>query len=253
MRASWTGSISWGLVNIPVKIYSATKSKQVSFRTLCKQHVVPVHYKMVCEHGEEISRDNVVMGLEFEKGSYFILDTEEIKKLKPKRTDTLEIYEFVDLEQIDPVYYEKHYYMIPQKKKDKAFFLLRELLQETKKAAIGKVVIKNKEYLCAIQPYKKGLLLSILHYYDEIRDVNELENLDEIPEISEKEKELGRLLIQKYYNEKFDLSKYKDTFIEELKELVKKKMAGEEVKIEEAKPKEEEISLMEALKASIEK
>ena len=117
----------------------------------------------------------------------------------------------------------------------------------------GKVVIKNKEYLCAIQPYKKGLLLSILHYYDEIRDVNELENLDEVPEISEKEKELGRLLIQKYYNEKFDLSKYKDTFIEELKELVKKKMAGEEVKIEEAKPKEEEISLMEALKASIEK
>lgn len=252
MRASWSGNISWGLVSIPVKIYSATKSRPVSFKMLCKQHNLPIHYKMVCENGEELKKEDIVMGLEFEKNSYFILDAEEIKKLRPKRTDTLEIYEFIDLEQIDPVYYDKQYYMIPQRKKDKAFFLLRELLEEMKKAAIGKVVIKNKEYLCAIQPYRKGLLLSILHYYDEIRDINELENLDEVPELDEKEKELGRLLIEKYYNEEFDLSKYKDTFIEELKEMIKKKMEGKEVKVEEAKPKEE-ISLMEALKASIEK
>ena len=253
MRASWAGNISWGLVSIPVKIYAATKSKQVSFRMRCKEHVVPVHYKMVCEHGEELSKDNVVMGLKFEKKSYFILDTEEIKKLKPKRTDTLEIYEFVDLEQIDPVYYEKHYYMIPQKKRDKAFFLLRELLEEMKKAAIGKVVIKNKEYLCAIQPYKKGLLLSILHYYDEIRSIDELENLEEIPEISDKEKELGKMLIEKYYSREFNLSKYKDTFMEELKELISKKMKGEEIVEPAKKEAREEISLMEALKASVER
>lgn len=252
MKASWTGNISWGLVSIPVKIYSATKSKQVSFKMLCKQHKVPVHYKMVCENGEELKKDDIVMGLEFEKGNYFILDAEEIKNLKPKRTDNLEIYEFVDVDKIEPLYYDKSYYMIPQKKKDKAFFLFKELLDEMKKAAIGKVVIKNKEYLCAILPYKKGLLLSILHYYDEIRSMDELENLDEVPEISEKEKKLGKMLIEKYYSKEFELSKYKDTFMEELKELIRRKMEGEEIVVEEAKEREE-VSLMEALKASIEK
>jgi DNA end-binding protein Ku len=142
--------------------------------------------------------------------------------------------------------------MVPQKKRDKAFFLLKELLEEMKKAAIGKVVIKNKEYLCCLQPYKKGLLLSVLHYHDEIRSIDELENLDEVPEINEKEKELGKMLIEKYYSKKFDLSKYKDTFMEELKELIRRKMEGEEVVIEKEKPKEE-VSLMEALRASIEK
>ncbi len=252
MRASWTGNISWGLVSIPVKIYSATKSRQVSFKMLCKQHKLPVHYKMVCENGEELKKDDVVMGLEFEKGNYFILDAEEIKNLKPKRTDSLEIHEFVDIDKIEPLYYDKSYYMIPQKKKDKAFFLLKELLDEMKKAAIGKVVIKNKEYLCAILPYRKGLLLSILHYYDEIKSMDELENLDEIPDISEKEKELGKMLIEKYYNKEFDLSKYKDTFMEELKELIRKKMEGEEIVVEREKEREE-VSLMEALKASIER
>ena len=252
MRASWAGNISWGLVNVPIKIYSATRSKQVHFRMLCKEHSLPIHYKMICERGEEIDKKDVVMGLEFEKNSYFILDSEELKKLKPKKTDNLEIYEFVDVDKIEPIYYDKSYYVVPQKRKDKAFFLLKELMEEMKRVAIGKVVIKNREYICALQPYKRGILLSILHFYDEIRDMEELENLDEIPEIDDKEKELGKLLIEKYYNRDFDLSKYKDTFIEELKELIKKKMEGKEVKVEEVKPAEEK-SLMEALKASIEK
>lgn len=252
MRASWAGNISWGLVNVPIKIYSATRSKQVHFRMLCKEHSLPIHYKMICERGEELDKKDVVMGLEFEKNSYFILDSEELKKLKPKKTDNLEIYEFVDVDKIEPIYYDKSYYVVPQKRKDKAFFLLKELMEEMKRVAIGKVVIKNREYICALQPYKRGILLSILHFYDEIKDMEELENLDEIPEIDDKEKELGKLLIEKYYNRDFDLSKYKDTFIEELKELIKKKMEGKEVKVEEVKPAEEK-SLMEALKASIEK
>ncbi|MCD6222914.1 MAG: Ku protein [Thermoplasmata archaeon] len=252
MRATWSGSISIGLVNIPVKIYSATKSKKVQFKMLCKEHHLPVHYKMVCENGEELSKDDVVMGIEFEKNSYFIIDAEEIKKLRPKRTDSLEIYEFVDIEQIKPIYYEKSYYVAPQNKKDKAYFLLKELMEEMRKAAIGKVVIKNKEYLVAIQPFEKGLLLSILHYHDEINSMDELENLDEKPEINEKEKELGRMLIQKYYNKEFKLEKYKDTFMEELRELIKKKIEGKEVVVPEEKPKEEH-SLIEALKATIEK
>ncbi|KAA0000684.1 MAG: Ku protein, partial [Thermoplasmata archaeon] len=231
MRASWAGNISWGLVNVPIKIYSATRSKQVHFRMLCKEHSLPIHYKMICERGEELDKKDVVMGLEFEKNSYFILDSEELKKLKPKKTDNLEIYEFVDVDKIEPIYYDKSYYVVPQKRKDKAFFLLKELMEEMKRVAIGKVVIKNREYICALQPYKRGILLSILHFYDEIKDMEELENLDEIPEIDDKEKELGKLLIEKYYNRDFDLSKYKDTFIEELKELIKKKMEGKEVKV----------------------
>ncbi len=250
MRATWSGSISIGLVNIPVKIYSATKSKKVQFRMLCKEHNLPVHYKMVCENGEELSKNDVVTGIEFEKNSYFVIDTEEIKKLRPKRTENLEIYEFVDMDEIKPTYYEKSYYIAPQKKKDKAYFLLKELMEEMKKAAIGKVVIKNKEYLVAIQPFGRGLLMSMLHYYDELNSMEEIENLDEKPEISEKEKELGRMLIQKYYSKKLNLQKYKDTFMEELKELIKRKMEGKEIIVAEEKPKEEQ-SLMEALKATI--
>jgi len=252
MRATWSGNISIGLVNIPVKIYSTTKSKKVQFKMLCKKHSLPVHYKMVCENGEELSKDDVVMGIEFEKNSYFVVDAEEIKKLRPKRTESMEIYEFIDIDEIKPIYYEKSYYVAPQKKKDKAYFLLKELMEEMNKAAIGKVVIKNKEYVVAIQPFEKGLLLSILHYYDELNSIDDIENLDEKPEINEKEKELGRLLIQKYYNEKFDLSKYKDTFMEELKQLIKKKIEGEEVIVHEEESPQEQ-SLMEALKASIEK
>jgi len=250
MRAGWSGNISWGLVSIPIKLYSATKSKEVAFKMLCKKHKMPVHYKMVCENGEELTKKDVVMGLEFEKKSYFILDAEEIRRLKPKRTDNLEIKEFIDLDKIDPVYYEKNYYVVPQRRGDKAFFLLKTLMEEMRKAAIGKIVMKNKEHLCAIQPYGKGLLLSIIHYKDEIRDMDDLENLDVIPELDEKEKELGRLLIEKYYNKRFNLAKYKDTFTKELKELIKRKLEGKEVKVEEVKV-EEEISLMEALKASI--
>lgn len=252
MRATWSGNISIGMVNIPIKIYSATKSKKVQFKMLCKKHSLPIHYKMICENGEELKKDDIVMGIEFEKNSYFVLDQEEIKKLKPARTENLEICEFVDLDEIKPIYYEKNYYIAPQRKKDKAYFLLKELMEEMKKAAIGKVVIKNKEYIAAIQPFEKGLLLSILHYYDELNEISEIENLDEKPEISDKEKELGKLLIEKYYNEKFELKKYKDTFMQELKKLIKKKIEGEEIVIREEKPKEE-ISLMEALKATIEK
>ena len=253
MRATWSGNISIGLVSIPVKIYSATKSSKAKFKMLCKKHNLPVHYKMICENGEELTKDDVVMGIEFEKNSYFVLDPEEIKKLHPKRTESLEIYEFIDIDEIKPIYYEKSYYIAPQRKKDKAYFLLKELMEEMKKAAIGKVVIKNKEYLVAIQPFEKGLLLSILHYYDELNSIDEIENLDEKPELDEKEKELGRLLIQKYYNKKFDLSKYKDTFMEELKKLIKQKIEGKEIVIKEEAPAPPEQSLMEALKASIEK
>lgn len=252
MRAGWSGNISWGLVSIPIKLYPATKSKQVTFRMLCKKHKLPIHYKMVCEGGEELSKDDIVMGLEFEKGSYFILDTEEIKRLRPKKTDTLEVYEFVDLDQIDPVYYEKSYYVVPQRRGDKAFFLLKALMEEMKKAAIGKIVMKNKEYLCAIQPYRRGLLLSLIHYSEEINNVDELENLDLIPKINKKEKELGKLLIEKFYSKKFDLTKYKDTFVEELKELIRRKIEGKKIKVEKPEIKEE-MSLMEALKASIER
>jgi len=218
---------------------------------LCKEHKLPVHYKMVCENGEELSRDDVVRGIEFEKNSYFILESEEIKRLKPKKAESFEIQEFVDMKEIKPIYYEKHYYVVPQRKKDKAYFLLKELMEEMKKVAVGKVVIKDKEYLAIVQPFEKGMVLSILHYGEEINSIDELENLDEKPEISEKERELGKLLIEKYYNKKFDINKYRDTFMEELKELIKQKIEGKEIVVKEEK--EEEMNLMEALKATVEK
>ncbi len=248
MKATWKGNISIGLVSIPIKIYPSAKTKKLPFRMLCKKHSLPIHYKMICENGEELSRDEITTGIEFEKNNYFILDPEEIKKLKPKKTENLEISEFVDINEIKPIYYEKNYYIAPEKKKDRAYFLIKELMEEMKKAAIGKIVIKNREYLCAIQPFGGALLLSILHYYDEINDIGKIENLDEKPDIGEKERELGRMMIEKYSSKKFDLSKYRDTFMDELKELIKKKIEGKEIVVEE---KSKETNLMEALKATI--
>ena len=251
MRAVWSGSISWGLVNIPIKLYSAVESRGADFKLLCKEHKSPIRYKRVCEAGgEEVGWNDIVNGLELEKGNYFILTKDELDKLKPEGKENLEILEFVDKRELEPIYYDKSYFAVPKEKSEKAYFLLKELLDEMGIIAIGKFVMRNKEYICALQPFREGMLLSTLHYHQYVRDIGEIV-MGERPEIGAEEKELGKLLIEKHLKKELHLEKFRDTFMERLKDLIRRKMEGKEIEIGEL-PKQEEKSLVDALKASVE-
>src|SRR5688572_11579233 len=153
MRAIWTGAISFGLVNIPVKLYSAIESKEkLHFRMLHDKHLAPIQYKRICsECGKDVPWNNVVKGIETTKDNYFVISREELRKIKPEKTDSIKILEFIDSDQLDILYLSGHYFLGPSQKKEEAFFLLREVMRLTGKVAVGKFVLRDKEYLCAIR------------------------------------------------------------------------------------------------------
>ncbi|MCD6403315.1 MAG: Ku protein, partial [Candidatus Aenigmarchaeota archaeon] len=198
------------------------------------------------------SWEEVAKGYKITRDKWVILPRDEIEKLKPTSTKNIEILQFVDISQIDPIYYEKSYYVVPDEAGVKAYSLFVEALRLANKAAIGKVVIRNKEYLVVLRPYKKGLVMHVLYYVGEIRDINELPELKNLVVVSKEELELARALISKLTVDEFDISKFEDTYTKKLIELIKAKAEGKEVKEESVKPVEKAKSLMEALKASIE-
>lgn len=254
MRSMWNGSISFGLVNIPIKLYSAVEGKGVGFRMLDKKHHMPIHYKKWCEKcGKEVAWEDIVKGVEIAKNEFVILSKNEIDKIKPKGTDTVEILFFVDIQQIDPIYYSSHYFVGPAKEEERTYFLFREVLQMEAKMAIGKLVMREKEYICAIEAYQNGLLLTTLNYDYEIRDINTIPELQEPVKLRKEEVELAQQLIGKLYEPQFDISQFKDNYMEELKKLLKKRSKGEIVTVKEKeKGKMVEKDLVEALKASLE-
>jgi len=253
MKSVWNGSLSFGLVNIPIKLYSAVEPKVLGFRLLCGKCKTPIQYKRWCPNcKKEVPWEDVVRGLEITKGNYFVLTKEKLEKLKPEKTDVIDIIEFVDKGMIDPIYFDKNYYVVPEKAKEKAYFLFQEVLEATAKIAIGRFVMREKEYLCAIESYKGGLLLVTLNYDYEIRDIKKVEELKVRPKLNKEELKLAKELINKLYEKEFDISEFKDTFAQKLKEVIKKSLKGEKiiVKKEKAIPKK---TLMAALKASIRK
>ncbi|MEM5812061.1 MAG: Ku protein, partial [Candidatus Aenigmatarchaeota archaeon] len=183
---------------------------------------------------------------------WVILEKGEIEKLKLKSTKTIDIKSFIDVSQIDPIYFDKSYYVVPDENGIKPYSLFVEALRLANRAAIGKVVLRDKEYLVILRPFKKGLTMHVLYYLNEVRDVNELPELRKLVVISKEELELAKSLISKLTEEEFDISKYKDQYTEALKKLIKAKAEGKEFEIREEKPVAEAKSLMEALKASIE-
>ncbi len=252
-RALWKGSISLGLVNIPIAIYLAAKDRIIEFHNLCGKCHTPLTYKRWCPHCErEVPWNEIVKGYKISKGKYVIVEKKELEALQLKSTKAIEIVQFIDVGQIDPLFIEKNYYLVPQEGGEKAYHLFRNVLEITGKAAIGKVVFRGKEHLVAIRHYKKGLIMTVLHYKDEIIPIEELEALKRTVVIKENELKLAKALIEKLSG-KFEIEKFKDEYIEAVSNLIKKKAAGE--KVVEKPVKVEPTSsrdLMKALKASVE-
>ncbi len=254
MRSLWKGTLSFGLVNIYVEAYSAIQEHSLGFKLLHAKCHTPISYQRWCSHCKQtVEWQDIVKGLKVEDDTYFILTQENLKKLRPEKTDTIEIIEFVDVLAIDPIYYDQHYYLAPAKVSDKAYFLFIAALSHLNKVAIGRFVFKDKEYIGAIQPHNNGLLLTTLNYEYEIRPFKKLEELTPPEHMESRELKLAEQLINKLSKKKFDMSRFKDSFAEKLKEQIKKASKGKLVIPEVKKPTKvaEQPSLMDALKASI--
>lgn len=251
MKAIWAGSISFSLINIPVKVYVATESTGIKFKNLCKEGH-PIEHKRWCPIcGREVAWDEVKKGYKITKDQYVIVEKSDLEKIKLKTTKTIEIKQFVDPAQIDPIFFEKSYYLVPQEIGAKAFSLFVQALRLTNKVAIGKVVMRNKEYLVALRPYKDGLLMHVLHYLSEVKSMEEIPEMKQLVVVSEEELKLAQMLVQKLSGE-FDISQFKDEFAEKIKELIKAKVEGKEFTSKEEKEEVVTESLVDALKSSLE-
>lgn len=250
MRPIWNGALSFGLVNIPVKVYAAVESREkLRFRMLHDKDHGPIQYKRICSLcGRDVPWNNIVKGVEIGKNNFFVMSREELMKLRPEKTESIRIVEFIDSDQLDILNLGGHYFLGPLQKKEEAFFLLREVMRLTGKIAIGMFVLREKEHVCAIRSYKDGLLLTMLNYAEETRDISGV-----IPsppkKFSSQEIDLAKQLVDRYYNNKFDISEFKDTFAQEIKRLIEKQEKGQVVVVKSRKKKEE--NLVDALKASL--
>jgi DNA end-binding protein Ku len=258
-RAIWKGSISFGLVNIPIQVFSATqKEEYTSFNQLCdKGH--KIKYKKWCPVEErEVPWSEIKKGYEITRNDYVVLEKEEIENIKLKTTNTVEVKEFIESEEFDPIFIEKNYYVGPDagKKKSetsiKAYALFVKILHETGKIAIGKVVLREKEQLVALRAYQRGLVMHQLKYLDEIRPMDEIGGLESLQKIDAKELSLGKALVDNLTSDKFDPGQYSDTYAKELEKIIEAKSKGEKVTINEVeKTAEETTDIIEALKASL--
>ncbi|MDQ6939956.1 MAG: Ku protein [Verrucomicrobiota bacterium] len=235
MRAIWKGSISFGLVNIPIALYPATRKEDLKFRLLRAADHSPVNYKRVAEKdGKEVPWDQIVKGYEYEKGKFVVLGEKDFQRVDLEATQTVDIQDFVDVEEIDPMYFYKPYYLEPQKGGDKAYVLLREALTKEKKVGIAKVVIKTRQYLAGVKPLKDALVLELMHFAEELADPEKL-NVPKKLEPGKREMDMAKALVESM-SAKWDPEKYHDDYREALMEVIEEKVesGGKEI---ETKPK----------------
>jgi DNA end-binding protein Ku len=234
-RAIWKGSISLGLVNIPIALYPATRREELRFRLLRKSDLSPVNYKRVAEKdGREVPWDEIVKGYEYEKGKYVVLKDEDFQRVDLEATQTVDIQDFVDQEEIDPMFFYKPYYLEPQKGGDKAYALLRDALKDTNKVGIAKVVIKTRQYLAGVKPEDGVLALELMHFADELADPEKL-HVPKKTEVGKREMNMAKSLIDSM-SSKWNPGKYKDDYREALMEVIEEKVEAGGKEIEE-KPK----------------
>ncbi len=231
-RAIWTGTITFGLLNVPVKLYSAVSSKAIRFRELREQDGSRVRHKRVAEtDGEEVAYEDLVKGYEISPEQYVVLSREELDSLAPKRSKAIEIEDFVDLDQIDPIYFNQPYYLGPAPGAERAYALLAEAMGEQRKVAIARFVLRNRESLCAIRAGDGVLTLATMRFADEVVPASQLEGLlGEEPDTPprKQEIEMAKQLIESLATD-FDPAAYKDEYRAELLSLIERKAAGEDV------------------------
>jgi DNA end-binding protein Ku len=254
-NAVWTGRISFGLVNVPVKLFTAVKTERVSFKQLRKSDHSRIEQKRVAAtDGEEVPFADVVKGFEIEAGRFVVLEPEELATLSSKATPTMEIEEFVDLGEIDPIYYDHAYYLAPADEgAEKPYRLLLEVMEECGKVALARFVMRSKEHLIAIRPMGDVLGVATMNFADEIVPVRQLPGVPESkPEVSQLERDVARQLVEQLASE-FDPAKYHDTYRESVRALIEQKAKGQ--KITATKPAATTQSpvpdLMSALQASL--
>jgi DNA end-binding protein Ku len=253
-RSIWSGSVSFGLVNIPVKLFSAVHQHDVRFHQLAPDGS-RVQYKRVSEKtGREIEYDKIRRGFETSKGKFVVFEPGELEELRPEATKTIDIEDFVALDEIDPIYYENTYYLAPDgTAAAKGYALLASVMKDRERVAIGKIVMRDKQYLAAIRPYRSGLALSTMLFADEIRDPVES---DVFPErkgsVNAREKEMAAQIVDSLARE-WDPRRYHDDYEEQLREVIKAKSKGKTIEPVAPKKSAEVVDLMEALRASLEK
>lgn len=257
-RAIWKGSISFGLVNIPVGLYGAETRDEIHFKMLDKKTMSPIHYKRVSEETtKEVAWEETVRGYEFSPGQFVVLSDEDLKRAAPEATQTIDIVDFVDLDEISPLYFDKPYYLGPDKKGTKAYALLRETLRRTGKVGIAKVVIRTRQYLAAVVARGDVLTLELLRYAHELRAPEEIDVPRGKEGVSDREIDMAERLVEGMVSA-WDPEKYKDDYREALMEMIDKRVeAGQLESSPEPAPKPREarsnvVDLMALLKQSVE-
>ena len=253
-RSIWSGAISFGLVNVPVKVYSAVSRKTVRFHQLNGETGHRIAQKRVDpQTGEEVPYEQIVKGYELTRDRYVVITPEELEALDPEKSRTIDIEDFVDLEEIDPIYYDHPYYLVPDKGAEKAYGLLMNAMRESEKVAIARVVLRSKEQLVAIRPAGDLLMMETMIFADEVVPHDELEELPDAKQLKASDRELtmAQQLIDSLSSE-FEPEKYHDEYREKVLELIERKAAGEEIAIQPEAPEPARVpDLMAALEASL--
>jgi DNA end-binding protein Ku len=250
MRSIWSGSISFGLVSVPVKMYTATESKELKFHFLHKDDLAPIGYdKIRKDTGEHVDPDEIVRGFEIEKGRYVPLEEEDYDRLDVELTRSIDICDFVSLDEIDPIYFRKAYYLLPAEGAEKPYLLLVHALEETGQVAIAKVVIRKKQHLACLRTWEGKLLLEPMYFADEVRRPEQVKIGGELRSA---EVDMAKSLVENL-SDAFDPEKYDDTYRKELLDLIRRKAKGMKLPEPQAEEEAEVVDLMAALRESVER
>ncbi|MGA2759834.1 MAG: Ku protein [Candidatus Cybelea sp.] len=252
-HAIWSGAINFGLVTIPVKLFTAVKTDDLSFNLLHKTDEGRIKYDRVCSvDGKPVPWDEIVKGYEYEKGQYVLLTDDDFAKVNPEATQSVDIVEFVELDKISPMFFDKPYYLEPTKQGRHAYALLREALAESNRVAIARVVIRTKEYIAAVKPIDGALVLELMHWANEIvaSDTLELPDSEKLPE---KEMQMARMLIDTMSVDEFEPEKFTNKYRDELLTMIEARAAGKELpKAKRAPARSKVVNLMDVLAKSLE-
>ena len=252
-RSLWTGSLSFGLVNIPVKLYNAVSPKDIRFHLLHDEDGARIQQKRVCSvDGEEVTSDHLVKGYEISPEHYVKITKEELERIDPKATHTIDIQDFVSLSEIDPLYFEHTYYVVPGNNAANAYGLLLTAMKQAQKVAIAKVVMRTKQYLCAVRPQERALVMSTLYFANEIVAQTALTELADVKrDVDDRQLTMAQQLIDSLTTD-FDPKRYRDEYRERVLELIEKKAEGEDVvQAPQGREPAKVINLMDALEASL--